>query len=62
MKPNEEFDTLDLMSRYTLDAATHYLLGRSVGSLEKPQTMLADAFYNAPRVQSLITRLGFVDS
>ncbi|KAJ8109780.1 hypothetical protein OPT61_g7207 [Boeremia exigua] len=51
-------DTLDMMFRYTLDAATHFLLGASVDSLHHPQTKFADAFYNAQRVQSIVARVG----
>jgi cytochrome P450 len=51
-------DTLDMMFRYTLDAATDFLLGASVDSLHHPQTKFADAFYNAQRVQSIIARVG----
>jgi cytochrome P450 len=54
----QEIDTLDMMFRYTLDAATHFLLGASVDSLHHPQTKFADAFYNAQRVQSIIARVG----
>lgn len=54
----QEIDMLDMMFRYTLDAATHFLLGQSVGSLEEPKTEFADAFYNAQRVQSIIARVG----
>lgn len=57
----KEIDTLDMMFRYTLDAATHFLLGQSVGSLEEPQTAFAEAFYNAQRVQSIIAKIGYVD-
>ncbi|EUC47939.1 hypothetical protein COCMIDRAFT_34506 [Bipolaris oryzae ATCC 44560] len=55
---DQETDVLDMMFRYTLDAATHFLLGESVGSLEEPKTEFADAFHNAQRVQSLIARVG----
>jgi cytochrome P450 len=55
---SEEIDTLDMMFRYTLDAATHFLLGQSVGSLDEPQTVFADAFYNAQRVQGYVPKLG----
>lgn len=54
----QEIDTLDMMFRYTLDAATHFLLGHSVDSLQNPQTLFADAFGNAQRVQSTIARVG----
>ena len=56
----QKFDTLDMMFRYTLDAATHFLLGESVDSLVNPQTVFADAFYNAQRVQSIIAKVGYV--
>jgi cytochrome P450 len=54
----QAIDTLDMMFRYTLDAATHFLLGTSVDSLHHPQTKFADAFYKAQRVQSIIARVG----
>jgi cytochrome P450 len=54
----QAIDTMDMMFRYTLDAATHFLLGTSVDSLENPQTKFADAFGNAQRVQSIIARVG----
>lgn len=54
----QEVDMLDLMFRYTLDAATHFLLGQSVGSLDEPKTEFAYAFYNAQRIQSLVSRVG----
>ncbi|KAF1919381.1 cytochrome P450 52A11 [Ampelomyces quisqualis] len=54
----QEIDTLDMMFRYTLDAATHFLLGHSVDSLQNPQTRFADAFGNAQRVQSMVARVG----
>ncbi|KAF2747084.1 cytochrome P450 52A11 [Sporormia fimetaria CBS 119925] len=53
-----EVDALDMLFRFTLDAATHFLLGESVDSLNHPQTAFADAFYNVQRVQSLIARVG----
>jgi cytochrome P450 len=53
-----EVDMLDMFFRFTLDAATHFLLGESVDSLLHPQTKFADAFYNAQRVQSIIARVG----
>ena len=60
IEQSPEIDTLDLMFRYTLDAATHFLLGQSVGSLEEPKTVFADAFSNAQRVQSIVARVGYV--
>jgi cytochrome P450 len=56
----QEIDTLDLMFRYTLDAATHFLLGQSVDSLQNPQAEFAEAFANVQRVQSLVARVGYV--
>lgn len=52
-------DISDLLFRYTLDAATHFLLGRSVGSLELPEQDFAAAFAEVQRVQSLISRAGY---
>lgn len=52
-------DVSDLLFRYTLDAATHFLLGRSVGSLELPEQDFAAAFAEVQRVQSLISRAGY---
>lgn len=55
----QEIDVSDLFFRYTLDAATDFLLGRSVESLEKPGEF-ADAFGEVQRVQSIIARSGCV--
>jgi cytochrome P450 len=54
----QDIDTLDMMFRYTLDAATHFLLGESTDSLQNPQTRFAEAFGNAQRVQSMVARVG----
>jgi cytochrome P450 len=56
----QEVDTLDLMFRYTLDIATHFLLGHSVNSLQNPESTFAEAFSNAQRVQVIVQKLGFV--
>jgi len=48
----------DLFFRYTLDAATDFLLGRSVDSLEIPEVEFAEAFSEVQRVQNLIARAG----
>lgn len=53
-----ELDVSNLFFRYTLDAATHFLLGRSVGSLELEEHEFADAFNEVQRVQNLIARAG----
>ena len=48
----------DLFYRYTLDAATDFLLGKSVDSLQYGQTEFADAFTEVQRVQAVIARAG----
>jgi hypothetical protein len=58
MSDAPENEMMDLFFRYTLDAATHFLLGKSVDSLRQNQTSFADAFSNAQRIQGLIARLG----
>jgi cytochrome P450 len=59
-KQGKELEVSDLFFRYTLDAATHFLLGRSVNSLEDPEQEFAEAFAEAQRVQNIITRSGYV--
>jgi len=54
-----ELDISDLFFRYTLDAATHFLLGRSVDSLGLPEQEFAEAFAEVQRVQNLIARAGY---
>lgn len=51
----------DLFHRFTLDAATDFLLGKSVDSLENGEVEFAQAFAEVQRVQSLIARLGPVN-
>jgi cytochrome P450 len=53
-------DVSDLFFRYTLDAATDFLLGHSVGSLEVPIQDFAEAFSEVQRVQNIIARAGYV--
>lgn len=57
-KPGGQVDVSDLFFRYTLDAATHFLLGRSVRSLEQPGQPFAEAFGEVQRVQNIIARAG----
>jgi cytochrome P450 len=57
-KDGQEVDISDLFFRYTLDAATDFLLGSSSGSLENPQAQFAEAFAEAQRVQNIIARAG----
>ncbi|KAL2022693.1 hypothetical protein VTK56DRAFT_4774 [Thermocarpiscus australiensis] len=51
-------DISDLFFRYTLDAATEFLLGQDVKSLSTPRQEFAEAFAEAQRVQSLVSRAG----
>ncbi|KAF4628816.1 hypothetical protein G7Y89_g9337 [Cudoniella acicularis] len=57
-REGKEFDISDLFFRYTLDAATHFLFGESVGTLELPEQDFAAAFADAQRVQNYIARAG----
>ena len=57
-KDGHEVDICDLFFRYTLDAATDFLLGSSSGSLENAQVQFAEAFAEAQRVQNIIARAG----
>lgn len=56
----QEIDVSDLFFRYTLDAATDFLLGRGVGSLENGELEFAEAFAEVQRVQNIIARAGYV--
>jgi cytochrome P450 len=51
-------DACDLFFRYTLDAATDFLLGKSVDALVQEQTRFATAFNNVQHLQSLISKSG----
>lgn len=53
-----DVDVSDLFFRYTLDAATDFLLGSSVDSLEIPNQGFAEAFGEVQRVQNMIARAG----
>ncbi|EMC96093.1 hypothetical protein BAUCODRAFT_71913 [Baudoinia panamericana UAMH 10762] len=48
----------DLFFRYTLDAATDFLLGSSVDSLHNGQSEFAAAFTEVQHIQSIIARAG----
>lgn len=61
-RESKELDVSDLFFRYTLDAATDFLLGRSVDSLHTPEQEFATAFGEVQRVQNLIARAGYVTS
>lgn len=60
MGQGREIDVSDLFFRYTLDAATHFLLGSSSHSLELPEQEFARAFGEVQRVQNIIARAGHV--
>ena len=47
-----------LLSRFTLDAATHFLFGRSAGSLDEETNVFGDAFDEAQRIQGVTARAG----
>ena len=57
-KQGKPFDISDMLFRYTLDAATHFLLGRSVGSLENHEIAFAHAFGEVQKWQNIIARSG----
>ncbi|KAI9803776.1 MAG: hypothetical protein M1825_001656 [Sarcosagium campestre] len=57
-RPGEFVDVQEVLFQYTLDAATDFLLGKSVNSLDNPQIEFAAAFSEVQRVQGLIARLG----
>ncbi|KAL8696041.1 MAG: hypothetical protein Q9224_003003 [Gallowayella concinna] len=54
----QEIDISELFYRYTLDAATEFLLGRSVGSLGNAESQFAQAFNDVQRIQNTRTRAG----
>ena len=47
-----------LLSRFSLDASTHFLFGRSVRSLDTEVNVFGDAFDEVQRVQSTNVRAG----
>jgi len=51
-------DVQDLFFRLTLDAATHFLLGSSVDSLDSPQVEFAEAFAIVQKTHNDMERLG----
>lgn len=51
-------DVGDLYFRYTLDAATHYLLGKGTDSLDNPTTVFAEAFRYVQARQADYFRMG----
>lgn len=57
-QPGSTVKADDLFFRYTLDAATDFLLGDSVNSLEDPKVEFAHAFAEVQHVQAIIARAG----
>jgi cytochrome P450 len=49
---------LDLFFRFTLDASTDFLLGRSADSLTQSKIAFAEAFNDVQHIQSIFARLG----
>jgi len=57
-KPGQSVNVANLFFRFTLDAATDFLLGESVDSLHNPEDRFAAAFGEVQRVQSIMARAG----
>lgn len=51
-------DAADLFFKFTLDAATDFLLGKSVDSLHGDTTGFAEAFNHAQHIQAIVARAG----
>lgn len=58
--PARGVDVGPLFFRYTLDAATDYLLGQGTDSLQNPKTTFAEAFRYVQSRQAEMFRLGYV--
>lgn len=56
---NKVVNVTSLFFRYTLDAATDYLLGDGTDSLQNPETEFAEAFRYVQRRQAQYFRLGY---
>jgi len=54
----QEVDLAPLFYRYTLDVATDFLFGQTVGSLEQPQVEFAAAIAEVQRIQARLARSG----
>lgn len=61
-KGSRVVDVGSLFFRYTLDAATDYLLGQGTDSLENPATRFAEAFRYVQQRQAELFRFGQVIS
>ena len=54
----QEIDISEHFYRFTLDASTDFLLGKSVNSLDQPEAPFANAFNEVQRIQNFIARTG----
>jgi len=59
-KNGETVDIQDLFFRLTLDAATDFLLGEGVDSLNTPQVAFAESFAEVQQFHNNMERLGYV--
>ncbi|KAI9886373.1 MAG: hypothetical protein M1823_001827 [Watsoniomyces obsoletus] len=59
-KDGASVDVKELFFRYSLDAATDFLLGSSVNSLENSTTGFAHSFAEVQRIQAIYSRAGEV--
>jgi cytochrome P450 len=57
-REGKEIDLTPLFYRYTLDVATEFLFGQTVGSLEEPRVEFAAAIAEVQRVQARLARSG----
>ncbi|KAI9671617.1 MAG: Hsp70 protein that interacts with Zuo1p [Trizodia sp. TS-e1964] len=57
-KEGMELDLGTFFFRYTLDVSTHFLMGKSVNSLQNEHAEFAKAFAEVQRVQNIMTRAG----
>jgi len=54
----KEIDMYQMFQRFTLDAATEFLFGRSVDNLVVPDVRFAEAFADVQRILAMIGKLG----
>lgn len=54
----KETDLAPLFYRYTLDVATDFVFGKTVGSLEHPQVEFATAIAEVQKIQARLARSG----
>jgi hypothetical protein len=56
-KSGQTFDIMDYFYRMTIDVTTDFFLGRSVNSLQNPQSKFVKAFTEVQRMQMILTCL-----